>query len=149
MSGLLPVEQAQERLLSLRAPLPSENVALSESLGRYLSDDIVAARDQPAAALSAMDGYAVRFDDLPGPWAITGEVAAGAAPDRAVGRGEAMRIFTGAMLPHGADTIVVQEDVSAEEGRLTLTGDGPGARRRHVREQAADFAAGVRLLAAG
>ncbi|HKX89337.1 MAG TPA: molybdopterin molybdenumtransferase MoeA, partial [Sphingopyxis sp.] len=107
MSGLLPVEEAQGRLLALRQPLGSENVAFSESFGRHLSDDVIALRDQPAAPLSAMDGYAIRFDDLPGPWAIAGEIAAGEAPDRPLGPGEAMRIFTGAMLPEGADTVVV------------------------------------------
>ena len=94
MSGLLPVEEAQARLLALRAPLASENITFSELLGRYLSNDVVALRDQPAAPLSAMDGYAIRFDDLPGPWSVIGETAAGAAPDRSVEAGEAMRIFT-------------------------------------------------------
>jgi len=149
MKGLLPVEEAQARLLTLRDPLPPENIALSESLGRYLSDDVVALRDQPAAPLSAMDGYAIRFDDLPGPWTVTGEVAAGAVPDRSVGVGEAMRIFTGAILPEGADTVVVQEDVAIDGARLTLTGDGPGTRGRQIRARAADFASGARLLAPG
>lgn len=149
MSGLLPVEEAQARLLALRAPLATENIAVSESLGRYLSQDVVASRDQPAAALSAMDGYAIRFADMPGPWTITGEVAAGAAPEQTVGAGEAMRIFTGAMLPAGADTVIVQEDVAAAGATLTLTGDGPGAAGRHIRARAGDFAAGTRLLAAG
>lgn len=149
MSGLLPVEEAQARLLALRAPLSDEKVAFSESLGRYLSNDVIALRDQPAAPLAAMDGYAIRFDDLPGPWTINGEAAAGAAPDRAVGPGEAMRIFTGAMLPSGADTVIVQEDVAREGERLTLTGDGPGSRGRHIRAHAADFAAGDCLLPAG
>ncbi|MBB6424711.1 gephyrin-like molybdotransferase Glp [Sphingopyxis sp. JAI128] len=149
MNGLLPVEDAQARLLALRQPLGSENIAFSESLGRHLSRDLVALRDQPAAPLSAMDGYAIRFDDLPGPWTVTGESAAGAAPDRSVGPGEAMRIFTGALLPPGADTVVVQEDVAREGDRVTLTRDAPGARGRHIRACAADFAAGDRLLAAG
>jgi len=149
MSALLPVEEAQARLLALRAPLGDENIAFSESLGRYLSYDVTAQRDQPAAALSAMDGYAIRFGDLPGPWAVIGETAAGAAPDQAVGPGEAMRIFTGAMVPAGADTVVVQEDVAREGDTLWLTGDGPGARGRHIRSQAADFAAGDCLLPAG
>jgi molybdopterin molybdotransferase len=149
MSGLLPVEEAQARLLALCAPLGSENIAFSESLGRYLSHDVNALRDQPAAPLSAMDGYAIRFDDLPGPWTVIGETAAGAAPDLAVGPGEAMRIFTGAMLPAGADTVIVQEDVVREDDRLRSTGDGPGARGRHIRSQAADFAAGDCLLPAG
>ncbi|MBO9697461.1 MAG: molybdopterin molybdotransferase MoeA [Sphingopyxis sp.] len=149
MSGLLPVEEAQARLLALRAPLGSENIAFSESLGRHLSGDVKALRDQPAAPLSAMDGYAIRFDDLPGPWTIIGETAAGAAPDRMVGTGEAMRIFTGAMLPEGADTVIVQEDVTRDGDALTLTGDGPASRARHVRSRAADFAAGDCLLPAG
>ena len=149
MSGLLPVEEAQARLLALREPLAAENIGFSESLGRYLSHDVIASRDQPAAPLSAMDGYAIRFDDLPGPWTIVGEVAAGTVPSKAIGAGEAMRIFTGAMLPEGADTIVVQEDVAADATALTLMGEGPGALGRHVRERAGDFASGTRLLAAG
>jgi len=149
MSALLPVEEAQARLLALRAPLGDENIAFSESLGRYLSYDVTAQRDQPAAALSAMDGYAIRFGDLPGPWAVIGEAAAGAAPDRLIGPGEAMRIFTGAMVPAGADTVIVQEDVAREGDTLRLTGDGPGTRGRHIRSQAADFAAGDCLLPAG
>ena len=79
----------------------------------------------------------------------TGEVAAGAAPDRAVGAREAMRIFTGAMVPAGADTVIVQEDVAVDGKDLILTGDGPGTRGRHIRERAADFAVGACLLAAG
>jgi len=149
MSGLLPVEEAQARLLALRDQLPSEKVSFSECLGRYTSDDITAQRDQPAAPLSAMDGYAIRFDDLPGPWTIVGESAAGTAPDRMIGAGEAMRIFTGAIVPGGADTVVVQEGVAADGSTLTLIGDGPDARSRHVRDRASDFAAGDRLLAVG
>lgn len=149
MSGLLPVEEAQGRLMALRTPLGSENIAFSESLGRYLSEDVVALRDQPSAPLSAMDGYAIRFDDLPGPWATIGESAAGASPPRPVGPGEAMRIFTGAMLPAGADTVIVQEDVTRNADMLRLTGDGPGTRGRHIRSQAADFSAGDCLLPAG
>ena len=148
MSGLLAVEEAQARLLALRPPLAPETIAFSEALGRYLSQDIAAERDQPAAPLSAMDGYAIRFDDLPGPWRITGEVAAGAAPSAPLGAGEAARIFTGAMLPDGADTILIQENAAADGATLTLTGDAP-ARGQHIRARASDFAAGDRLLAAG
>ncbi len=148
MSGLLAVEEAQARLLALRAPLVPETIAFSELLGRYLSQNVVAGRDQPAAALSAMDGYAIRFDDLPGPWRIVGEVPAGAAPSAPLGAGEAMRIFTGAMLPDGADTVLIQEDTAAEGATLTLTGDAP-APGQHIRARASDFAAGDRLLAAG
>lgn len=149
MNALLPVEDAQARLLALHDPLATDNITLSESVGCYLSQDVLALRDQPAAALSAMDGYAIRFADLPGPWTIAGEIAAGAAPTRELGAGEAMRIFTGAMLPDGADTVVAQEDGTATGALLTLTGDGPAVRGRHVRQRAGDFARGTRLLAAG
>lgn len=149
MMALLPVEDAQARLFALRGALSPENIPFSEAFGRYLSDDVIAQRDQPAAPLSAMDGYAIRFSDLPGPWTVVGEVAAGAAPDRAVGAGQAMRIFTGAMLPDGADTVIVQEDVSVDGAALTLTGDGPGTRGRHIRAQATDFAGGDCLLSTG
>src|SRR3546814_13457395 len=93
MSGLLAVEEAQARIFALHGPLGSENIAFSESLGRHLSSDVIALRDQPAAPLSAMDGYSIRFDDLPGPWAVVGESAAGAAPARSVGPGAAYPHF--------------------------------------------------------
>jgi molybdopterin molybdotransferase len=149
MSGLLPVEDAQARLFALRKPLTSETIYFSQSLGRYLSQDVLAMRDQPAAPLSAMDGYAIRHADLPGPWAITGEVAAGSVPAGPLNAGDAMRIFTGAMLPESADTVVMQEDVAVAGNRMTLsTGDTIKA-GQHIRARASDFAAGSPLVAAG
>lgn len=149
MSALLAVETAQARLFALRAPLPHEELSIFEIFGRYNSQDVIAKRSQPAAPLSAMDGYAIRFDDLPGPWRIVGEVAAGSVPPRALAAGEAFRIFTGAMVPEGADTVVVQEDVAVEGSTLTLTGEGPGTRGRHIRAAGGDFSAGDLLLEAG
>jgi molybdopterin molybdotransferase len=149
MSALLPVEEAQARLLALRTPLESENIAFSQSLGRYTSEDVVARRDQPAAPLSAMDGYAVRVADLPGPWTITGESAAGGVPSAPVGRGEAMRIFTGAWLPDGADTVIIQEDVTAEGTTLHLSTVDPILPGQHIRTRGSDFATGTTLVPAG
>ena len=149
MNGLLPVEDAQRRLLALRAPLASEKVSFSQSLGRYISGDIIARRDQPDAALSAMDGYAVRFADLPGPWLIDGESAAGSAPSAHLTGGNAMRIFTGAMLPDGADTVILQEDVSVAAGRLSLTAGDEVKHGQHIRARASDFAAGATLVPSG
>ena len=149
MTAPLPVAEAQARLLALRPPLQTENIPLIQSTGRYISEDITAIRDQPPAPVSAMDGYAIRFADLPGPWTITGEVAAGAVPSCAAGADQALRIFTGAMLPEGADTVVAQEDVAVRADRLTLTGEGPSVAGRHVRRRGADFARGTRLLTAG
>jgi len=143
------VDEAQARLFAVRGPLNSENIALSDTLGRYTSGNLTAIRDQPAAPLSAMDGYAIRFADLPGPWTIAGDVAAGAVPPRSIGTGEAMRIFTGAMLPGGADTILVQEEAATNGNIVKLSGEGPHERGRHVRTRAGDFAKGAHLLDAG
>ncbi|MBN8830970.1 MAG: molybdopterin molybdotransferase MoeA [Sphingomonadales bacterium] len=148
--SLLPVEEAQARLLALAAPLPATSAPLAQAIGRYLAEPLVARRDQPWTDLSAMDGYAVRWDDLPGPWTLAGEMAAGAVPPaQIVAPGTTMRIFTGAPLPHGADTVVVQEDVAADGATIRMTGDGPGAKGRHVRPRASDFGTGDQLLPAG
>lgn len=149
MSGLLPVEEAQARLFAFREPLGPENIAFSETLGRYVSQTIVARRDQPAAPLSAMDGYAVRFADLPGPWTIIGDSAAGSVPSASVGKGEAMRIFTGAWLPDGADTVIIQEDVTAEGAALRLSTTDTIQPGQHIRARASDFATGTTLVPAG
>ena len=147
--AMLPVAEAQSRLLALAEPLPIETVPLLAAAGRWAAEPIEALRSQPAANLSAMDGYAIRFADLPGPWTVTGESAAGSGLDVPIGAGEAARIFTGAPLPPGADTILVQEEAARECDRLSLTGDGPDGRGRSVRPRGSDFAAGAPLIAAG
>lgn len=149
MSALLPVEDAQAQLFALAAPLPSETLPLGAALGRYLAAPITALRTQPAAALSAMDGYAIRFADLPGPWRQVGCIAAGDWPTHALVAGETMRIFTGAPLPQGADSVLVQEDTSASGETITLTGTGPAARGQHVRAAGGDFAEGAGLAGMG
>jgi molybdopterin molybdotransferase len=123
---------------------------LAQAAGRWLAEPLAALRDQPWADLSAMDGYAVRHADLPGPWRLAGESAAGSPPGASpLAPGTAMRIFTGAPLPPGADTVVMQEDVTAAAGDLRLTGPGPDARGRHVRPRASEFRTGTVLLPAG
>lgn len=146
---LLPVSEAQVRLLSLRRRLPVEQAPLNEAAGRWLGNDVIALRDQPSADLSAMDGYAIRHADLPGPWRIVGESAAGGSSPIQLKPSEAMRIFTGAPLPAGADTVIMQEDVSAVDGMLTLTDAPPAAPEHHVRAKGSDFALGQPLLSAG
>lgn len=148
--SLLPVEEAQARLLAMASPLPAQPVPLAQAAGRYLAAPLIARRDQPWTDLSAMDGYAIRFADMPGPWRLAGEMAAGAIPPtEALAPGTAMRIFTGAPMPPGADSVVLQEDVSAQDGLIRLTGDGPGAAGKHVRPRSSDFAEGSALLPAG
>ncbi|OJY66809.1 MAG: molybdopterin molybdenumtransferase MoeA [Sphingobium sp. 66-54] len=148
--SLLPVDEAQARLLALADPLPAQAVPLADAAGRYLAEPLVARRDQPWTDLSAMDGYAIRFADMPGPWRLAGEVPAGAGlPSGTLAPGTTMRIFTGAPMPPGADSVVLQEDVSAQDGLIRLTGDGPGHAGKHVRPRASDFAEGAVLLPAG
>lgn len=146
---LLPLADAQARLLDLATPLPIEQVRLADATGRWLAADLPAKVDHPFADLSAMDGYAIRFADLPGPWRIVEDIAAGAMPAHPVKAGDAARIFTGAALPPGADTILIQEDARRDGDALILSGDGPPAMGAHVRRQGANFRAGQDVLSRG
>lgn len=147
--SLIPVAEAQARMLALKPPLATETVALADAAGRYAADDIRARRTQPAADLSAMDGYAIRFAERPGPWTIVGESAAGGGLDRALAPGETARIFTGAPVPHGADAILVQEEAARDGDRLVMAGDGPPRIGAHIRRRGSDFAEGDLLLPRG
>lgn len=146
---LLPVAEAQARLFALAPRVEVETVPLRQAAGRWAAADIIARRTQPAATLSAMDGYALRFDDLPGPWRVIGESAAGRPFAGTIGADEAVRIFTGAALPDGADTVLVQEEARREDDRLHLDGEGPAYRGRNTRPKGLDFTEGDRLIAAG
>jgi molybdopterin molybdotransferase len=147
--ALLPVAEAQSRLFTLASPVAIERVPLAAAAGRWAASDVHALRTQPSADLSAMDGYAIRFADLPGPWRVIGESAAGRAFAGAVEPGEAVRIFTGAPLPTGADTVMVQEEAARDGAALILTGEGPGTQARNVRRRGLDFTEGNLLLRSG
>jgi molybdopterin molybdotransferase len=146
---LLPVEEARARILAGVRPLAGERVALAEALGRTLAADLVARRDQPPCAVSAMDGYAVRAADIgrvPATLALVGAASAGRASSRSVGRGEAVRIFTGAPVPDGADAIVIQENAAPGDGTVTVAeAVAPG---RFIRDQGLDFRRGETVLEA-
>lgn len=147
--SLIPVAEAQARMMALGAPLDVETVPLLQAIGRYAAADIVAKRTQPAADLSAMDGYAIRFAERPGPWTVVGESAAGGGLSEALLPGQAARIFTGAPVPDGADTILIQEEAAREGAILTMSGEGPAAIGAHIRRAGNDFTAGTVLLPAG
>ena len=146
---MLSVEEALEAILSRVAVLGTERVDVIASLGRVLAEPIVSRREIPPWANSSMDGYAVRAEDSRAgvTLSVVGRVEAGALPSRAIGRGEAMRIFTGAPLPPGADSVVPQEDVEATNGRVTLT--GAVERAAYVRPAGEDVRVGDRVLEAG
>jgi len=146
---LLPIAEAQARLFALAPRVAAETVPLRDAAGRWAAAEVAARRTQPAATLSAMDGYAIRFADLPGPWRVIGESAAGRPFAGAVAAGEAARIFTGAALPAGADTVLVQEEAHREGDGLRLTGEGPAYEGRNTRARGLDFHEGERLIAPG
>lgn len=147
--SLIPVAEAQARMIALGKPLTIETVPLLQAIGRYAAADLLAKRTQPAADLSAMDGYAIRFAERPGPWTIVGESAAGGGLDAALLPGQAARIFTGAPVPAGADTILIQEEASRNGTALTMSGEGPPAIGAHIRRAGNDFAEGSLLFPAG
>jgi molybdopterin molybdotransferase len=147
---VISVEEALSRLLEPLSPLPPEQVSLIDGLGRVLAEDVAARRTQPPFAVSAMDGYAVRTEDLgkiPVELQIVAEVPAGAGFGGRVGAGEAARIFTGAPLPAGTDTIVIQEDTERDGDRVRVLEGAP--RGRYVRRKGLDFSEGDVLLRAG
>ena len=128
----------------------SETVPLKKALGRVLTEDVAADRDQPPFRSSAMDGYAVRRADLgPAAMTIVGESAAGRRFDGVVGAGETVRIFTGAPVPDECDAVVIQENVERSEDRVTVLADGLVAGANHIRPAGGDFRAGDILLEAG
>lgn len=147
--GLLPFEAALARMLALGAVLPMETVMLGAAEGRFLASDVAARLTQPPADVSAMDGYALRFAELPGPLRLVGESAAGRPFDGTVGQQEAVRIFTGAVVPAGADTVAVQEDAVVQGGAVRFPADGPPRPGAHVRRAGQDVLAGAVVARAG
>ena len=147
---MIPVDEARRRIVAAFAPLPPELVPLDNALGRVLAEDVAARLTQPPAAVSAMDGYAVRAADVqsvPSTLRQIGAVAAGATFDGAVRAGECVRIFTGAPLPAGADAIVIQENTDASGDTVTVR-EGVSA-GRYVRAAGLDFKRGDVRLTAG
>ena len=143
---LLTVEDARGRMLAAIAPLGVETVALAHLRGRFLAQDVLAARDQPPFAASAMDGWAVIAADGAGARRVVGESAAGRGYERALSPGEAVRIFTGAPVPAGADAVVIQEDARRDGDTVIIPAI---THPRHIRPAGQDFRAGARLLTAG
>lgn len=149
MSPLLPVVEAQARLLALASLLPVETVPLIEAKGRWTAEPVIARRTQPFADLSAMDGYAIRFEELPGPWTVTAESKAGSPLPSPLPPGQSARIFTGAPVPPGTDTILIQEEAARDGDRLVLAGEGPNRQGKHIRPRGMDFSDGDTLIATG
>lgn len=148
--ALMPVSDALAAVLAGAEPLAEEAVALEDAFHRVLARDVAARRTQPPQAMSAMDGYALRAADaakVDSRLTVIGEVAAGRPFAGSVGAGEAVRIFTGGVVPDGADAVVIQEDTVAEGNRVTIKEAAiPG---RHIRPAGVDFSEGDVLLRHG
>lgn len=139
--------EARAGLFAALPTLGTEDVSLHDAPGRTLAEAIVATRDQPAFAASAMDGYAVRFADVGEPLTVVGEAAAGHPFGRSLASGETVRIGTGAPVPAGADHVLIQEEAERDGDRVRAT--QPQPRPRNIRTAGRDFASGDTLMAAG
>ncbi len=144
---MISVDEALAQLFALVSPLEAESVNLAEAGGRVLAEAVEARRDQPPFPASAMDGYALKTEEArPGAaFSVIGTAAAGHGFAGSVGAGEAVRIFTGAPVPQGADRVIIQEDVRREGDRITL-GDRLDD-SAHIRPRGTDFSVGDRLSA--
>lgn len=143
---MMDVAQARAAMLAAVTALPSERVSLDAALGRVLADCVVAGRDQPPFAVSAMDGYALRSSDTPGILQVAGESAAGRGFEGRCEAGTAIRISTGAPVPDGVDTVVIQEDVRRDGGKVAVPAVKPA---KNIRPRGGDFSAGTTLLQRG
>jgi molybdopterin molybdotransferase len=148
--ALMPIADALAAILAGAEPLAEEMVALDAAFHRVLARDVAARRTQPPQAMSAMDGYALRAADAAQVKArlkVIGEVAAGRPFERMVGPGEAVRIFTGGVVPDGADAVVIQEDTVADGSTVTVT--EAAIIGRHIRPAGVDFRQGDVLISRG
>ncbi len=142
---MISVDEALDELLALATPLAHEYVPLIHAAGRVLADPAIALRDQPPFPASSMDGYAIKSAEaeLHVQLKVIGEAAAGHRFEGTVGAGQAVRIFTGAPVPEGADFVVIQEDVERTGDLITIV-DDPGS-KTNVRPAGGDFAKGTRI----
>jgi molybdopterin molybdotransferase len=147
--ALMPVADALAAVLAGAEALPEEMVALEAAYHRVLARDIAALRTQPPEAMSAMDGYAVRAADavVGARLKVIGEIAAGRPFDRTLQQGEALRIFTGGVVPAGSDAVVIQEDTARDGDTVTINEAASVA--KHIRPAGVDFNAGDVLLRKG
>jgi len=147
---LISVKEALNRIIGPLGSLPVESVPLEQVFGRTLAEDILAGRATPPFDTSAMDGYALCAADIvkaPVTLKVIGEAPAGRPYPGTVNQGEALRIFTGSLVPNGADTVVIQEVTSRKGDAVTI--NSPAPRGANIRRKGRDFDAGDTLLSAG
>jgi len=148
---MISVDEALKRITGAMLTMPVEQIALADALGRVLAEDVIARRTQPPMAVSAMDGYAVRAEDvqqLPVTLEVVGTAPAGESYDSTLRPNQAVRIFTGGPVPNGADAIVIQENTTAKANTVTVL-EGTTTTGRYVRPAGLDFKEGQKLLFSG
>jgi len=147
---MIPVAEALSNILAAMPKMPTEQVPLKAGLGRVLAEDVVSRMTQPPRDMSAMDGYAVRVEDIaasPATLTVIGESAAGSGFTGTLGAGQAVRIFTGAPIPEGADTVIIQEVTDRDGDQVTIKeGADKGA---FIRLRGLDFVEGHALVRGG
>jgi molybdopterin molybdotransferase len=144
---MISVEEAAQRIVAAFAPLETESVAIADAAGRVLAEPARARLDQPPAPVSSMDGYAVRAGNAGASFKLIGAAPAGQPFMGSVGAGEAVRIFTGGVVPQGADCVVIQENAQAEGGTVRiLEAAVPG---KNIRPAGLDFKSGAVLVELG
>jgi molybdopterin molybdotransferase len=143
---VLPVEEAARQVAAGIERLPAERISLRDARDRVLAEDVIAARALPIFDNSAMDGYAARSAELPATLPVVGMVAAGQVMAEPAPPGVAIRILTGAPMPAGLDTVVIQEDATVDGSNVTLPASPIGD---NVRRAGEDIAAGERAVAGG
>jgi len=146
---MISVDEAQARLLALVTPLPPVERGLMQAVRHYVHAPLIAMRTQPAADLSAMDGYAIALQDFPGPWRVIGEGAAGHPFAGDLQRGEAVRIFTGSYVPQNADSVLIQENAVRDGDILHAIVDRVPISGANIRRLGGDFRAGDTVLPKG
>ena len=146
---MISVEEARERILADLHPTPAEIVALADAWGRVTATPVIARLTQPPADVSAMDGYALRAADgsLGAMLHVIGSAPAGHPFEGTVGPGQSVRLFTGSVVPQGADAILLQEDATASGTEVRVNEAVTAG--RHIRRAGQDFAAGDAVVPAG
>ncbi len=147
---LISVSAARSIIRDAIDPLEAETVELGLAVGRTLAGPIVSSENIPPFDNSAMDGYAIRHEDLrPQPALLTviGEIPCGVKPEQTISRGECMRIMTGAQIPDGADTVIQQEFVSKAGGQIAIDKDVP--RAANIRRTGSNIRSGQEVVPAG
>lgn len=143
---MISLEEARQRILSHVENVGVIEVALSEAWGGILAESLVAGGYYPSADRSTMDGYVIGGDEVPGTFRVVGEIPAGSFPEIVVGKGEALRIFTGALIPEGGGRVIMQEDVTRDGDEISVASF---LENRFIREKGSEASPGDVVLEKG